>query len=197
MGFLPPIQFPAAARPGPIIQRGVQPRLEKPLAGLRHGDGGRMQHGRNGLHRLLLLGQQQRMRPAYGTGRGVALVDEGLEQRLLVATQLHDRLLGHGSLLSAGSVPKNMDKRNRCNRLLRMTKELASQQAARNRSILRAALCDNKHREVFVMAGKKYLAALVPITTWLPMGVTLTMAEGGIGRKLQRLKAWLLEKARC
>jgi cytoplasmic iron level regulating protein YaaA (DUF328/UPF0246 family) len=80
---------------------------------------------------------------------------------------------------------------------LRMTKELASQQAARNRSILRAALCDNKHREVFVMAGKKYLAALVPITTWLPMGVTLTMAEGGIGRKLQRLKAWLLEKARC
>jgi hypothetical protein len=80
---------------------------------------------------------------------------------------------------------------------LRMTKELASQQAARNRSILRAALCDNKHCEVFVMAGKEYLAALVPITTWLPMGVTLTMAEGGIGRKLQRLKAWLLEKARC
>jgi cytoplasmic iron level regulating protein YaaA (DUF328/UPF0246 family) len=80
---------------------------------------------------------------------------------------------------------------------LRMTKELASQQVARNRSILRAALCDNKHREVFVMAGKAYLAALEPITAWLPMGVPLTMAEGGIGRKLHRLKAWLLEKARC
>jgi hypothetical protein len=80
---------------------------------------------------------------------------------------------------------------------LRMTKELASQQVARNRSILRAALCDNKHRDVFVMAGKTYLAALEPITAWLPMGVPLTMAEGGIGRKMRRLKAWLLEKARC
>jgi cytoplasmic iron level regulating protein YaaA (DUF328/UPF0246 family) len=80
---------------------------------------------------------------------------------------------------------------------LRMTKELASQQAAHNRSILRTALYDDNHREVCVVAGKTYFAVLEPITAWLPVGIALMIAEGGIGRKMRRLKAWLLLKGLC
>jgi hypothetical protein len=47
------------------------------------------------------------------------------------------------------------------------------------------------------MAGKTYLAARELITLWLSMGVTLIMAEGRIGRKMRRLKAWLLSKGLC
>jgi hypothetical protein len=56
--------------------------------------------------------------PAYGTGGGMALLDEGIEQPPLVLTQRHGIWLGPGSLLSEVSVPKNTDKRNRCNRPL-------------------------------------------------------------------------------
>jgi hypothetical protein len=58
------------------------------------------------------------MRPAHGAGGGVALLEEGIEQPAAVVTQLHDRLLGHGSLLSEVSLPKNTGTRNRCNKPL-------------------------------------------------------------------------------
>jgi hypothetical protein len=77
-----------------------------------------MQQRGDGWHRLLLIGQEQRLRPAHGAGGGIALLDKGIEQPASVVTPLHDICLGHGSLLSEVSVPKNTDKRNRCNRLL-------------------------------------------------------------------------------
>src|SRR5919108_3794464 len=77
-----------------------------------------MQHRGNDLDRLLLIGQEQRMCPAHSAGRGVALLDERIEQPAEVVTQLYGVFLGHGSLLSEGSIPKNTDKRNRCNRPL-------------------------------------------------------------------------------
>jgi hypothetical protein len=39
-----------------------------------------MQHRGDGLHRLLLIGQEQRMRPAHRAGGGVALLNVGIEQ---------------------------------------------------------------------------------------------------------------------
>jgi hypothetical protein len=39
-----------------------------------------MQHRGNGLDRLLLIGQEQRVRPAHRAGGGVALLDEGIKQ---------------------------------------------------------------------------------------------------------------------
>ena len=77
-----------------------------------------MQHRRTELYRLPRIGQAQCRRPAHGTGGSVALLDQRQEQPAEVVTQLYTLLLGHGSLLSEGSVPKNTDNRNRCNRLL-------------------------------------------------------------------------------
>src|ERR671932_36042 len=77
-----------------------------------------MPHRGNGLDRLLRVGQEERMRPTHRTGGSVALLDERIEQPTEVVTQLHDVFLGHGSLLSGGSIPKSTDKRNRCNRPL-------------------------------------------------------------------------------
>jgi hypothetical protein len=59
-----------------------------------------MQHCSNNLHRLLLIGQEQCMRPAHRAGWRVALLDERLEQPALVLPQLDDIVLGHDSLLS-------------------------------------------------------------------------------------------------
>jgi hypothetical protein len=61
-----------------------------------------MQHRGNCRRRLLFMGQEQRMRPANRAGWRVALLNEGIEQAALVLTQLHDRFLGHGFLLSGG-----------------------------------------------------------------------------------------------
>jgi hypothetical protein len=78
----------------------------------------------------------------------------------------------------------------------RMTEDLAAQQAPRNVSALRALLSKEDYHEVFVFAGQIYLAALQPIEAWLPRNVKLTLAGGGIGRKVQRMREWLLER-RC
>ena len=77
---------------------------------------------------------------------------------------------------------------------LRMTKQLASRQAMRNSAILRKVFSNGNYREMLVIAGKTYLAALDPFAAWLQDDVTLVIAEGGIGRKLQQLKAWLLSE---
>jgi hypothetical protein len=115
MGCLAPVQVPAAAGPGPVIPRGVQPGGHDAFACLRDRDRRGMQQRGNGLDRLPLSGQQQRMRPAYRAGGGRPFWDERTEQLTLVVTQLHAILLGQGSLLAEGSVPKNADKRNWCN----------------------------------------------------------------------------------
>jgi hypothetical protein len=77
---------------------------------------------------------------------------------------------------------------------LRMTKELASRQAVHKSAILRTVLSNGNYREMLIIAGKTYLAALDPFAPWLQGNVTLVIAEGDIGRKLQQLKAWLLSK---
>lgn len=78
---------------------------------------------------------------------------------------------------------------------LRMDQELAARQAPRNIRFLRAFLDSGCYREVFVFAGQTYLAALRPVEGWLPADVTLTVAAGGIGRKMQQAKRWLLRCA--
>ena len=78
-----------------------------------------------------------------------------------------------------------------------MTRVLAACQAVHNCAFLRRFLRTRSYMEVFVNAGQTYLTALQPIETWLPHGITLTVASGGIGRKMQQMKAWLLSKSRC
>jgi hypothetical protein len=73
----------------------------------------------------------------------------------------------------------------------RMTPEIAARQAARNRALLRRVLQTGRYAAVFINAGQAYLAALQPAEAWLCNGVALRLAEGGIGRKLQRMKQWL------
>jgi Peroxide stress protein YaaA len=80
---------------------------------------------------------------------------------------------------------------------LRMTKELAAQQAMRNSVILHKVLSNGNYREMLVIAGKTYLPALDPFMAWLQGNITLVIAEGGIGLKLQQLKAWLLSEGPC
>lgn len=74
----------------------------------------------------------------------------------------------------------------------RMTKDLAVQQSSRNIVLLRNIMKAANYHEVFILAGRTYLAALHPVETWLSNGVKLTIAEGGIGQKMQLLKRWLL-----
>jgi|FaiFalDrversion2_1042247.scaffolds.fasta_scaffold00701_3 hypothetical protein len=73
----------------------------------------------------------------------------------------------------------------------RMTYEGAKRQAKRNCALLRRLFNNRGYSKVFVNVGKTYLAALQPVETWLPQGVALTIAEGGIGRKLKLMKQWL------
>lgn len=42
------------------------------------------------------------------------------------------------------------------------------------------------------MAGLNYLVALHPIEAWVPTGIELTVATGGIGQKMRHLKHWLM-----
>ncbi len=73
-----------------------------------------------------------------------------------------------------------------------MTKELVTKQASRNVKRLRALLSRRNHNEVFIMAGLNYLVALHPIEAWVPTGIELTVATGGIGQKMRHLKHWLM-----
>lgn len=43
-----------------------------------------------------------------------------------------------------------------------------------------------------VICGKDYIAALSPISLWAPPSLPVEIPPGGIGKKLQRLKHWLL-----
>lgn len=73
----------------------------------------------------------------------------------------------------------------------RMTPELARCQASYNCVFLRRLLKRGRYQEVFVVAGRTYLAALKPFEAWLPSGVQLSMAGGGIGQKLRKMKSWV------
>jgi hypothetical protein len=79
----------------------------------------------------------------------------------------------------------------------RMTHTLALAQATRNCKFLERFLQTGGYVEVFVNAGQTYLTALQPIKAWLPNGTALTIAGGGIGMKMQQMKAWLLSKSSC
>ncbi len=79
----------------------------------------------------------------------------------------------------------------------RMTQTTADKQAASNCSMLRELLCSNAYDEVFLNLGKTYFAALQPVEDWLPPCTKLTVAQGGIGCKLQQMKKWLMSKRRC
>jgi hypothetical protein len=76
----------------------------------------------------------------------------------------------------------------------RMTYALAMSQAASNCEFLYHFFRTGNYGEVFVHAGQTYFTALQPIESWLPNGITLTVAGGGIGKKMQQMKEWLLSK---
>jgi hypothetical protein len=78
---------------------------------------------------------------------------------------------------------------------LRMTHEIAIQQSSRNLRLLRAILRNGTYEEVFIQVGQMYLAALTPMAAWLPISTKLIVPTGGIGRKMQQMKSWLLAEA--
>jgi hypothetical protein len=51
------------------------------------------------------------------------------------------------------------------------------------------------YRELLIVAGTSYLRALRLGPPWLPPHLSVQVAEGGIGRKLQQLRRWLVPPA--
>jgi hypothetical protein len=76
----------------------------------------------------------------------------------------------------------------------RMTRAVVEDQARRNRDLLCSLLRKRCYKEVLVCLGRTYLSALDPFDAWLPDGVPVILAEGGIGRKMQQLKQWLVNR---
>ncbi len=75
---------------------------------------------------------------------------------------------------------------------LRMTPELALEQAEHNCATLSQRLGGRQYREVFISASEVYLLALEPIAAWR-RGVRVVTNRGRIGCQLNSLKAWLLQ----
>jgi hypothetical protein len=59
---------------------------------------------------------------------------------------------------------------------------------------LREKLSSGDYQEVFIFAGNIYLEAMKPFVSWCPISIRFTIPHGRIGKKLQQLKAWILEK---
>ncbi|MCS7242945.1 DUF6884 domain-containing protein [Candidatus Caldatribacterium sp.] len=72
-----------------------------------------------------------------------------------------------------------------------MTHTTACEQVQHNVLTLQHILSVRNYREVFMVAGSTYLEALRPFAAWVPVGVKVTVASGGIGEKLQKMKRWL------
>lgn len=49
------------------------------------------------------------------------------------------------------------------------------------------------YRQLLVFAGQDYLCALRLSPFWLPRGVNVEIASGGIGNKLHRLRLWITD----
>jgi hypothetical protein len=72
-----------------------------------------------------------------------------------------------------------------------MTRSVATEQSSRNLTCLSAMLAQKGYREVFLILGRTYLAAITPFHNWLPPDSHVLVAAGGLGQKLSQLKAWL------
>lgn len=75
---------------------------------------------------------------------------------------------------------------------LKMTSEIAKQQAEENVSELRRLLAQDHYREVFVSLGQTYCMAIRPTDAWQRSGVVVKKNRGRIGEQLKALKGWLL-----
>jgi hypothetical protein len=73
----------------------------------------------------------------------------------------------------------------------KMTAKIACQQARDNCLILLDILSKKQYRAIFVNLGSAYLQALQPIDSWLDKNISIILAEGKIGQKLQKMKYWL------
>ena len=78
---------------------------------------------------------------------------------------------------------------------LRMTAELAQEQAERNRDALRRRMESGEYSEVFISTGKVYLLALEPLGAWQG-GVRVVTNCARIGCQLKAMKGWLVQHSR-
>lgn len=140
---------------------------------------------------LLILGCSARKRFAKGKVAAWDLYD-GVAFRVVKRLEREGRLPENVEILILSARYGLIGKRTKIDFYdQRMTPELARRQANRNCAFLRRLLKKRCYQEIFVVAGRTYLAAMTPFEAWLPSGVQLSVAGGGIGQKLRKMKSWV------